>query len=574
VAVNNDEVWYNNGTSTFSPTGANAITNFDDSFIVTATNQVRTTWAFGTGANSITNDAGGTVVVGYDDTTNGSAAAPAVLAITGTTSFANNGTVILGSSTWENSDRLINSVLLAPNTAWSGDGQIDLDANLWSDTQSAAACNALVLTAADCLVIGSSSGNNGIQVLDTKAHALGAFNPTGIVIVVGSSAASTFHLASSSDYYDGNPADAWLYGGHTGVLDKPGMFFYDLAYNSADSTERLIGVPKATAFEFAAMAGATTNVWYTSTQTWFDRTTDLRDTIQGRSNGSEPGVWLKAVGDWTHRSQSASFTDFNQTYVFNTSYDQDTAGLLGGIDLLNDTDKDKAWVVGLETGTIDSDVRFTHSPDRFSLTATDLGGYVTYLQGGLFVDGTLNANFLRLGTNLPSASMLPGGGLSGPPLTTNTHGTSWGGQVEAGYNMPLGASAFWEPVGSLSYVNSTFDNIPVLGGSDVLGNDTSFRGSLGVRLGMTQDFQYYKIKLAVTGRVWDEFNNDGTATLIVPGGPNFVSDDNLKGVFGEVSGQANLFTTTSGLSAFLTGGVKFKSNYDEGTVTLGARYQW
>ena len=568
----NDEEWFTNGTSTFAPTGNNSIEN--DGLIVTSTNQVKTTLAFGTGTNTILNDADSTVVVGYDFSTTGSAAAPAVTTITGTVGFTNNGTIILGSANFGASDRLINSVLIGTGTALGGTGQIDLDANLWSDTQSAAACQSMVLTAADCVVVASTSGNEGIQVLDTKAHALGAFNPVGIVIVVGSSAANTFHLAPTSDYFDGNPADAFLYGGHTDVLDKPGMFFYDLAYNSADSTERLVGIPKATAFELPTVAGAIDGLWYTTTQTWFDRTTDQRDIIQGRADGTQPAVWLKTVGDWSHRNQTSTFTDFNQTYVFDTTFDQDTAGLLGGVDLLDVTDKDKAWVVGVETGTVDSDIRFRSSPDRFSVEATDLGGYATYLSGGLFIDGTLNANFLRLGANMPSAVMLPGGGLSGPPVTSDTHGTSWGGQVEAGYNMPLGATAFWEPVGSLSYVDTTLDQIPLPGGSAALGNDQSFRGSLGLRLGMLQDFQYYKVKLAVTGRIWDEFDNDPTSTLLIPAGPNFTNGDNLKGVFGEVSGQANLFTTTSGLSAFLTGGIKFKSNYDEGTVTLGARYQF
>jgi len=479
--------------------------------------------------------------------------------------------VVLGASYYGSgtSDRMVDAILDAPSAAWVGSGasQIDLSANLWSTSQGASDCTSLVLTAGDCLIVGSSSGSTAIQVQDTNQHAFGAFNPVGIAIVVGSSAASTFSLASTSDYYDGKAADAWMFGGHTGVLDKPGMFFYDLAYNSAASTEVLIGVPKASAFEFASFAGAMDGVWYTTTQTWFDRTTDQRDSLQGRADGTQPAVWLKAVGDWTSRSnQTATFTDYNQTYHYNTSYNQDTAGLLGGVDLLHVAQKDQAWTFGIETGWVQSDLRFSGSPDTLSATATDLGGYVTFLSGGLFVDGVVNANFLKLNDDLPELGV--------PPVTSDTSGTSWGGQVEAGYSMPIGATAFWEPVGSLSYVDTTFGALPVPGGVDQLGSDTSFRGSLGARIGMTQDFQYYKVKVALTGRVWDEFENNPTGTLIVAGGSDFVGSDNLKGVFGEVSGQANLFSTTSGLSAFLTGGVKFKSDYNEGTVTIGARYQW
>ena len=48
----------------------------------------------------------------------------------------------------------------------------------------------------------------------------------------------------------------------------------------------------------------------------------------------------------------------------------------------------------------------------------------------------------------------------------------------------------------------------------------------------------------------------------------------LRGLFGNISGQVNLFTNTSGLSVFANGGVKFKSNYTDRSVTIGARYQW
>jgi hypothetical protein len=112
------------------------------------------------------------------------------------------------------------------------------------------------------------------------------------------------------------------------------------------------------------------------------------------------------------------------------------------------------------------------------------------------------------------------------------------------------------------------------GGTQKLDDDDSFRASLGARVGAATAFQYYKIKLSITGRIWDEFDNDAQSTLIIPGQPNFLNNDNLKGLFGDISGQANLFSTNTGFSAFLTGGVKFKSSYTEGTVTLGARYQF
>ncbi len=573
VIISNSGTWHTTGNNNIG-TAANAetITNNSGGFIGTADNSAATLLAFGAGANTVTNAAGGVIVFGeapLGGVISGTPATPAVTTITGTVAFNNNGTIIMGNAggSTSASDGLIDSTLEAAGTTLGGTGLIDLDANLWSDTQSAAACASSALTAADCLVIGASAGTEGIRVTDTKAHALGAFNPIGIAIVDGATnAGANFVLNSGSTWF--NPGGTNEFGGATNVLDKPGLFFYDLAYNAADKTERLIGVPKAAAFEFATVGGAANDLWYATTQTWFDRQADLRDGIDGKAVGSGPGVWLKMVGDWSQRDHNDVFTDLNKTYVFNVTYDQDTAAIIGGLDLLNVTHKNEAWVVGIDGGSVDSSIDFRASPDRFHLSGANVGGYATYMSGGLYVDGTINANLLNMQVSLPQLQTTPN------PWTASDHVQSFGGQVEAGYTMPLGDMLFWEPLGIVSYANTTLSPLAVPGGVQQLGSDDSFRASLGARVGATADFQYYKVKLSITGRVWDEFSNDTLSTLIVPGGANFLNNDNLKGVFGEISGQVNLFTLGSGLSAFATGGVKFKSSYTEGTMTLGARYQF
>jgi hypothetical protein len=279
---------------------------------------------------------------------------------------------------------------------------------------------------------------------------------------------------------------------------------------------------------------------------------------------------MKMTGDWSERTRIENYTPPGgaKTYVFNTTYDQDTATIIGGIDLLNVVHKNEAWVLGVDGGFVDSNVNFRNSPDRFHLTGSNIAGYATYLNGGLYIDGTLSANLLDMKASLPGLGVTPN------PWTTGDKVNSFGGQVEAGYSMPLGGMLFWEPLGTLAYVNTTFTNLPIPGGTQKLGNDDSFRGSLGARVGATTSFQYYKVKLSLTGRVWDEFSDNNLSTLIVPSGPNFTNTDSLKGIFGEISGQANLFSTNTGFSAFVNGGVKFKSSYTDANVTLGARYQF
>jgi hypothetical protein len=202
------------------------------------------------------------------------------------------------------------------------------------------------------------------------------------------------------------------------------------------------------------------------------------------------------------------------------------------------------------------------------VTGANIGGYATFVGGGLYIDGTVSANLLDMNVSLPGLQTTPN------PWTASDSIRSVGGKVEAGYQMALGDMLFWEPLGIVSYVNTTFTNLAIPGGSQQMSDADSFRGSLGARVGATTSFQYYKVKLALTARVWDEFSNNSLSTLIVPGGPNFTDSDNLKGLFGEISGQANLFTTNNGFSAFVNGGVKFKSSYTDANVTLGARYQF
>jgi hypothetical protein len=579
TTINNSGIWHTTGNSTLVA-GADTITNNSGGYIGTAAGAAQTTIQLGSGTNTITNASGAVIVAGETSLT-GTAATPAVTRILGTTTFTNNGTIALGGTGTPDSgttasDAKIDSVLFAPGAAFGGVGLIDLDANLWSDTQSAAACTTFVLTAADCLVIASSSGNNALKVTDTLAHPLSAFNPAGIVIVVGASNnGANFHLDPGSSWF--SPGGG-RFGGAINILDKPGLFFYDLAYNSGDSTERLISVPKLPAFEFASLSAATDDVWYATNGVWFDRQADLRDIVHGRPVGGRPGVWLKAVGDWSTRKGNVLYTDFNTSYQFLVDYQQDTAALIGGLDLLNVTDQDRAWVVGIQGGMVDSNVNFNHSGDRYHLSGGDFGIYSTYVSGGLFIDGALHADFMNMTGLIPGLSGNPPPSPVSNPLTVRDNFRAVGFQLEVGYQMPvggaLGANSFWEPLGVIAHVNTHLGPLTIPGGLQQFNHASSFRASIGARFGTTVNYQYYKMKFSFTGRLLDEFGSNPTTVLVVPGGSNFINTNKLRGLFGNISGQVNLFTNTSGLSVFANGGVKFKSNYTDRSVTIGARYQW
>jgi hypothetical protein len=542
-------IWHTNGVSTFSG-GNDSIANAGTIYTGAAT-----TLAFGAGTDSVNNT--GKIIAG--ELTGAS-----TLTITGLETLNNNGGIWFGSlNSGSTTDGQINDAILASGTTLGGTGTLYMDANLSTVTQAGCAS----LTAADCLQVSgtATTANQAIVVVDTKTAALGGnLGNAGIVLVqgAGGTAAANYHLSSASTWFvtGGTP----YYGGATNVLDKPGMFFYDLANDGTN--ELLISAPKLPALQFAQIGAIAGDTWYTTTQSWFDRQADLRDTLDGRATGSQPAVWMKIVGDWGRRDSTEQLTIFNKTYTYDTSYRGDTAAVIAGVDLLNVTDKDKAWVVGVQGGYVDANERFRQGGTRLNLTGGVVGVYATYLQGGLFVDGIINGNILTGNWNIP------GLGATVAPWTANSHVNTWGGQLEAGYAFPIGASSFVEPLGSIAYGRTTTGALALPGGTQAFGDSDTLRGSLGGRIGTTASFQYYKVKVALEGRVWDEF--DGKTTTLLNVGAPFTNGNDISGVYGEIKGEANLFAVGNNLSAFVNSGIKWKSRYQDTSVSLGLRYQW
>jgi hypothetical protein len=545
---------FNNGAATPSGTATG--------LIVTGVNGANTTLDFGSATPGvINNNPGGVFIVGQ-----GPFSGVAKTVLLGAETFNNNGVIILGSNGGSGSDSLRDAILLANATTMTGSGLIEMDANLWRDIQSATDCQGGTLPAGDCVVLGGTAPGThiGLRITDTGAHPFGAYNPTGIVLVTGASSASAIHIDPSSTWFTHGGTNE--FGGATDVLNKPGLFFYDLLHIGQNTA--LVGVPKAPVFEFAALGGAVTDLWHMTTQTWFDRQADLRVNLDHEA-GANPAVWLKFVGDWVNRDKVDRF-DIISNLHFDTSYNQDTSAILGGVDLLDVTGKDRAFVVGLEGGGVNSGLGFKASPDHYTLSGGDFGGYATFLSGGLFIDGTINANFLTLHGNLPGltapTSLFPSTLIGG-------HVNVVGGQIESGYRMPITGTWFWEPVGSLAYSKATFDQIQLPGALAQLTHAESLQGSLGARIGGVATFQFGAVEAAIETRVLQEFKSGAVLTLQSDGSP-FSNADDLKGTSGEVKADVNVFSNTSGLSAFLNGGWRFKANYSEGTITLGARYQW
>jgi len=406
--------------------------------------------------------------------------------------------------------------------------------------------------AANLLTVASTAGANTIQVVDGGGVAGNApLSSGGIVLVhtgaAGANAAAFTLNPGSSGYAAFGPNAAGL---------VKGLWLYTLA--NTGQNEVLVSQPGPGAFAAPIVATAAQDIWYADGP-WQDRQADLRDSsllTPGSLGTFTPGVWMKASGDWASRTDRI---DPPAGFTYDLDYRQDTYDVAGGVD--------GAGHVGAGTGLIGVAVGYLNSAVDFdshvgladqSYEGWTASVYATYIQDRFFVDGEVKGDFLTLKTSA---------------LVSSTSVDTWGGQVESGYRLPVGAGSL-EPVGTLAYAVTTIGDNAVAGTALHYGDEDSFRGALGLRYAVpVVANDSYAIKLAVDGRVWDEFDGDNKATLVSAGLPVGIAD-NFSGVFGEVGGALDLYSKDGHSSAFLSGSYKFKNDYNEGKVAIGYRYQW
>ncbi len=553
VTINNTSTqsWHTTGASVFS-SGNDLVNN--TGLIATNAGGAATSWDFGAGTDTLTNASGATIVVGE---VQGLPAANTVstLTISNLENFNNAGLIVFGSNDTVNTDHQTNDHLLAAGAAFTGSGNslLSMDAYLMGTSQTSCTNASSV---ADCMAVGSTAGSSKIKIFDTTGVTYGAYNPTGILLVgvTGANNAS-FTLDPTSSFYA-------IHSG-VGVLAK-GLFFYALE-NTANGTA-LIGLPDKSAYQFTSLATGAQNLWYAMAP-WQDRQADLRDSKLPHASGDtdfEPGVWLKMVGDWSTRTRSASPM---APFTFDVGSTQNDYGIIGGVDGAKHSVMTTGDVLlgGASVGYVNSMVDYKNSSTRDNYSGVTFAAYGTYLRDQFYLDGTVKADFLKVGHSDPT--------LSPTGYSQTVNGTTYGAQVEGGMRYAMGPGTL-EPLGSLAYVSSTVGDFTAPGAVIHSGNNESFRGSLGFRYaGVLTTTDTYQLKLAGEARVWDEFAAKNN-TLFHSAGPDLTLHDNFSGAFGEVGASLNLFSKDGRSSAFLNTSVKFKSNYTDEGLRIGYRYQW
>ncbi len=258
-------------------------------------------------------------------------------------------------------------------------------------------------TADNFIIDGNVSGKTELEVNDTNPGP-GVLNKQDIPVVYVNGA-----TPKGNEFFLSKPIDT-------------GFFDYDLYFTPTGSgVWSLKSFLGQGAFVLPQLITATQDMWHSGSDTWFDRTADLRVLLNGGAAPAEdpnakyaegtpagtpapqnftPAVWARGSGNWLNRDDSESVTAYGRDYRYNLNRDLETVDFQSGIDLgkrglLSDND---ILVFGALGGYIHSNLDYDAINRVFSFDGGQVGGYATYLRGGLFVDTLVNVHLMQIDT--------------------------------------------------------------------------------------------------------------------------------------------------------------------------------
>jgi autotransporter family porin len=414
-------------------------------------------------------------------------------------------------------------------------------------------------TADNFIIDGDVTGKTALAVNNTNP-APGVFNPQGIPVV----------------FVNGNVS------GNAFFLPKPfdsGLFDWDLYFVPTGSGFfELRSFPGGGAHVLPQLLTAAQDVFHTTNETWFDRTADLRVLLNGGAaygaNGGKldgapaaftPGVWLKGSGTWLEQEDSATTNANGRTYKYNLNRELDVANFEGGIDF----GKKGVWaegdalVFGVLGGAVFGGLDYDKLIRQFDIEGGEVGGYATYLSGGLFVDTLVKVDFLEFDTQ----------GAPGLPGTLDA--TTWGFRTDAGYRFGgFRRGPFIEPLATIAVAWSEIDDFTLGGNSVKFDDEANVRGRLGLRVGTSREvWSGIVMEPFVIGSVWGHLSGENQAT-VTSTGTTFRLEDEPDDVWGVASAGVNFFSPGASTSLFAKLDVTFGEETEGVSAKGGMRYNW
>ena len=486
--------------------------------------------------------------------------------------FNNAGTVhALGVTSFINLEELNNQGLISlvdgqPNDRFEIGGSLAFNA---SGGSTLAVDTNLGGSASDLLVInGDVDGKTVVLVSNTGPNA-DVFNSAGIPVVDvnGATGPQDFHLKKPID---------------------TGLFTWDLFFEpGATNVFELRSAPGNNALALPQLTTAVQDHWHTTSDTLSDRTADLRMALYGtpRTDGDAavpghqaiyPGLWMRgsAAGlspdDSVFTSSGEASLNRDQRIGGSLGFDFAAPDLMAPGDALLGFDfaapdlmaPGDALIFGVLGGFVTSEFDDDHLASSFDLEGSQAGAYVTYLNGGLFIDTLLKADILEVD---PENEL---------GFLRSLDANNLGARLDAGYRFGgFGAGLYFEPLATISVVNSEIDNFTQGGNKIDFDDGTSVQGRLGLRVGTSFEAGAMTVEPFVSGGLWHEFEDDNQAVL-TSSGTKFNLTDNRADTWGEVSAGINLFNNGRGASGFGKIDVAFGEELDRASGQVGVRYEW
>ncbi|HXG79039.1 MAG TPA: autotransporter outer membrane beta-barrel domain-containing protein [Methyloceanibacter sp.] len=404
------------------------------------------------------------------------------------------------------------------------------------------------------LIDGDVKGKTAVEVHNTNPGS-GTTNTQGIPIVFVDGA-----VKSNQFYLKGGPIDAGFVA-YDLFFVKTGSGFFELRTIPAHEGSFLL--PELTT--------ASQDVFFSTTETWFDRTADLRVLLHGGGPGVAsgagaegglpvaPGFWARAGGNWLNVEDSAGAVAYGRSYQFDLERDMQIMDLEIGIDfgkrqLFSAHD---LLIFGLLGGVIHADLDYQSVERLFTYEGGEIGAYATYLNGGLFVDALIKADFLQLDAG------------DAPGFPSDLNDTNIGGRVDAGYRFGgFRGGPFIEPLATIAVVDATVDSFSLNGNSVSFEDDPNVRGRLGLRLGTSMAvWDGATFEPFVVGSLWGTLSGTNSATLTSFGTTYPTFSDEAPDAWGQVSAGFNLFNPGASTSVF----AKLDVNVGEEITGVGGR---
>ena len=414
------------------------------------------------------------------------------------------------------------------------------------------------------IIDGDVSGKTLLEVNNTNTG-VGTFNKEGIPVV----------------YVSGNAK------GDEFSIEKPidaGLFNYDVFFTpTGRGVFELKSFLSAGAFVLPQFETAAQDLWHGGSDTWFDRTADLRVLLNGgtspavydpnaryaeadtqAADSMTPAVWTRGAGSLLNRDANASVSDYGRDYRYNLDRDLQTIDFQGGIDLgkrglCSDND---ILVFGALGGFVHADLDYNDITRNFDFDGGQVGGYATYLRGGLFVDTLVNVHLMEIDTRT-----------LGFPNSMNA--TTLGLRTDSGYRFgSFSHGAFIEPLATISVNWVEIDGFSLGGNRVSFGDDPNVRGRLGLRLGTSMPvWAGNTMEPFVIGSLWGNLSDNNEATLVSTG-TTFHLEDNLEDVWGEASAGVHFFNPSANTSVFAKLDVTFGDHIDGVGGKAGMRVTW